>query len=126
MTKLLPTTVLEWRHDSFAKLGFEEHVANYLAATKIDISEMTKLLKNDCTHELAIRILLGTMFSGEDVEWESDEDANAGQACQEVAPLGAPLNAVLRGPLKPVENVASQLRRQSRPVEVVGGIVGHP
>ena len=61
--------VLDWREVEFVRLGFLGHDASALAATRIDTHQMEKLISSGCSHELAWRILMGTMWSGPDPLW---------------------------------------------------------
>jgi len=61
--------VQDWRKTEFMRLGFAEHDALALAVTRIDTHDMERLLKKGCSHELAWRILMGTMWNGPDPLW---------------------------------------------------------
>lgn len=61
--------VLDWRQHEFERMGFDKHDAGALAATRIDIHDMQKLLDKGCPSDLAWRILMGTMWSGHDPLW---------------------------------------------------------
>lgn len=74
-TSVHPNKVLEWRQDEFRRLGFAEYIADFLASTKIDLTQMEQLLKRGCQHDYALQILMGTQWSGDDEKWNwTDED----------------------------------------------------
>lgn len=58
--------VYQWREEQFAQMGFEEIQVGYLASHRVDIHQMRTLIEGGCPHDLAIRILAGTDFHGED------------------------------------------------------------
>lgn len=76
-TKLSPDEqVLAWRQAEFRRMGFVDFVADFLATTHIDLSEMEHLLKQDCPNDVACRILIGTDCAGDDPHWQwTDEEA---------------------------------------------------
>lgn len=61
--------VLEWRDLRFQKLGFTEPMATFLAHTHIDLHVMEDYLSRGCEHTVAVDILLGTDFLGDDATW---------------------------------------------------------
>jgi len=61
--------VLQWRRDQFERMGFSEPMSIFLSHTHIDLHQMEDLLKRGCEHTLAVDILLGTNFLGEDPNW---------------------------------------------------------
>jgi hypothetical protein len=66
--------ILSWRHEAFVRMGFTEFVADFLAATRIDLHQMRKLIDEGCPLDVACDILMGTMWSGDDELWRwSDE-----------------------------------------------------
>ena len=70
--------VLIWRQDEFRRMGFADYAADLLASTRIDLHEMEDLLKKGCAHDLAMQILMGTMWSGDDPSWQwTDEKLEA-------------------------------------------------
>lgn len=58
--------VYQWRLDEFQRMGFMRYVAEMLAAGRIDLHQMEDLLKAGCEHHLALEILAGTAWNGED------------------------------------------------------------
>ena len=59
--------VLDWRIDQLLKMGFPHDDATVVAQTHIDIREMERLVvEKKCPHHLAMRILAGTNFNGDD------------------------------------------------------------
>lgn len=58
--------VLNWRQERFVAMGFDAHDADNLAETNIDLHRMEDLLNAGCGHDLAIEILSGTNWYGED------------------------------------------------------------
>lgn len=48
----------EWRHSVILKLGFPEAEARNLAARRdVDLHELSRLIKNGCSLELALEIV---------------------------------------------------------------------
>lgn len=68
MVSTHPEEVLQWRREAFLHLKFPVATARWLAKTRIDIRQMEKLLESGCEHALAIKILEGTWYAGEDTE----------------------------------------------------------
>ena len=50
--------VARWRREQYEQLGFEGLEAELLADSDADLNQARSLLKAQCSHELAIRILL--------------------------------------------------------------------
>lgn len=69
-----PENVLAWRLKSFLDLGYELSDAEKLAETRIDLHAITALISAGCSLDLAWRILIGTMWSGEDPLWREPEE----------------------------------------------------
>lgn len=61
-----PQDVYAWRLDQFERMGFKLATARWLASTRIELRRMEKLIGAKCPPDLAIDILEGTNFSGED------------------------------------------------------------
>lgn len=61
--------VLNWRQEEFRRLGFASYVADLAAASNIDLHMMEDLLDRGCPHDLALQILMGTAWNGEDPNW---------------------------------------------------------
>ena len=61
--------VLENRAKRFEGMGFTSYLADFLAETRIDVWQMQALLDKGCPHDLAVEILIGTMWSGDDPRW---------------------------------------------------------
>lgn len=62
--------VLQWRKDEFLRMGFTDPMSSFLSHTHIDLHIMEhRFLKRGCEHAVAIDILLGTNFIGEDPNW---------------------------------------------------------
>ena len=57
---------LAWRQDMFQRMKFPLATAKWLAKSRVDIHQTEALLAAGCEHSLAIKILEGTCFSGED------------------------------------------------------------
>jgi hypothetical protein len=80
-----PEEVYEWRKKRFLKLKFPIASAKWLARTHIDLTQMETLIHQGCDHSVAIHILEGTCFLGEDIqsyakieiEDEDDDDEQA-------------------------------------------------
>ncbi len=68
-----PDKVLENRRYRFDKMGFVSYVADFLTRSRIDVTQMESLLAKDCPHDLAIQILMGTAWYGEDEHWKWSE-----------------------------------------------------
>lgn len=69
--------VFTWREREFKRLGYAPHEAEHLAATRIDIHEIDKLLRAGCSHVLAWQILIGTRERGiHDPEWDEHTGYN--------------------------------------------------
>lgn len=64
-----PEAVLNYRMERFVELGYDLKDAEALAATRIDLTQMMALLSAGCSLELAWKILIGTMWSGDDPLW---------------------------------------------------------
>lgn len=67
--------VLAWRQAEFRRFGYVDYVADFLAATRIDLTQIEDLIKRGCALDLAAQILMGTDWHGEDELWRwSDEN----------------------------------------------------
>lgn len=63
--------VFTWRESEFGRLGYAPHEAEALAATRIDIHEIDKLIKAGASHATAWEILIGTRERGiHDPDWD--------------------------------------------------------
>lgn len=61
--------VLQWRNSEFQRMGFIDAMSSFLSHTNIDLHMMENILKNGCDKTMAVDILLGTNFIGEDPTW---------------------------------------------------------
>ena len=74
-----PEDVLEWRRSQFRTFGFVDYSADLLAGTRIDLHDMEDLLKAGCSHDLAMSILIGTTWHGDDPAWIEKESYESDQ-----------------------------------------------
>lgn len=68
-----PDNVLENRRYRFDRMGFVSYVAEFLTRSRIDVTQMEKLLEAGCSRDTAVRILMGSMWSGDDAQWRWSE-----------------------------------------------------
>lgn len=54
----LKTAVRTWRFEQFVRLGFSDDISTLLAESRVDLSQVRKLIASGCPPETASRILL--------------------------------------------------------------------
>ncbi len=54
----LESAVRTWRFQQFVRLGFSREESNTLASSRVDLSQVRKLIASGCPPETASRILL--------------------------------------------------------------------
>ena len=54
----LDTAVRTWRFEQFVRLGFSREVSTSLADSRVDLSQVRKLIASGCPPEMDSRILL--------------------------------------------------------------------
>lgn len=69
--------VFTWREAEFKRLGYSAHESESLAATRIDIHEIARLIRAGATHAQAWQILVGTCHGGiVDPDWDERHGYN--------------------------------------------------
>jgi hypothetical protein len=54
----LETVVRSWRFEQFVRLGFDTELSSTLAASRVDLSQVRRLIQSGCPPETASRIVL--------------------------------------------------------------------
>jgi hypothetical protein len=54
----LETVVRSWRFEQFVRLGFNTELSSALAASRVDLSQVRRLIQSGCPPETASRIVL--------------------------------------------------------------------
>jgi hypothetical protein len=54
----LETAVRTWRFEQFVRLGFDTELSSTLAASRVDLSQVRRLIQSGCPPETASRIVL--------------------------------------------------------------------
>ena len=54
----LETVVRSWRFEQFVRLGFNTELSSTLAASRVDLSQVRRLIQSGCPPETASRIVL--------------------------------------------------------------------
>ena len=54
----LDVAVRTWRFEQFVRLGFSPEISSSLADSRIDLSQVRKLIASGCPPDMASRILL--------------------------------------------------------------------
>ena len=54
----LETAVRTWRFEQFVRLGFTTELSSTLAQSRVDLSQVRRLIKSGCPPETASRIVL--------------------------------------------------------------------
>jgi hypothetical protein len=54
----LETAVRSWRFEQFVRLGFSTELSSALAESRVDLSQVRRLIQSGCPPETASRIVL--------------------------------------------------------------------
>lgn len=54
----LERVVRSWRFEQFVRLGFDTELSNTLATSRVDLSQVRRLIQSGCPPETASRIVL--------------------------------------------------------------------
>ena len=54
----LETAVRRWRFEQFSRLGFTRELSSALAESRVDLSQVRRLIQSGCPPETASRIVL--------------------------------------------------------------------